>query len=228
MTTTAYPDPAYRDNIAPGDPSSVRVLAGLTVRKITVSSMNNCVYLLTCTRSGEQLLIDAADDADRIDALVAEGTGRLDWVVTTHRHWDHARALAETLTRTRARSAAGAADAAALPVPPTVSLAHGDVLEFGDVRLDVISLRGHTDGSIALAYDDPGSRTHLFTGDSLFPGGVGNTTMEGQSFTSLYTDVVGRVFDVYGDDTWVYPGHGRDTVLGVERPHLGEWLTRGW
>lgn len=230
MTTPTrwYPDPAYLDDVHPGDPTSVRELAGLTVRKITVSATNNCVYLLTCTQTGEQLLIDAADDVDRLADLVAEGSGRLDLVVTTHQHWDHTRALAALLQRYPASSAAGADDADALPVRPTVRLRHGDVVTVGRARLEVIALRGHTPGSVALAYAEPGSRVHLFTGDSLFPGGVGNTTMPGQSFSSLYTDVVERVFDRFGDDTWVYPGHGRDTALGVERPFLHEWRDRGW
>lgn len=226
--TAGYPDPGYRDDVAVGDPTSVRELTGLTVRKITVSDMVNCVYLLTCQATGDQLLIDAADDPDRLTGLVAEGSGRLDWVVTTHRHWDHTRALADILRRTGARSAAGQADADHLPAAVDRRLQHGDRLTVGQATLDVIELRGHTPGSVALAYPEPGGRAHLFTGDSLFPGGVGNTTMPGQSFDSLYADVVARIFEVYPDDTWVYPGHGRDTVLGVERPQLGQWLARGW
>jgi glyoxylase-like metal-dependent hydrolase (beta-lactamase superfamily II) len=227
-TTTGYPDPHYADDVHPGDPTSVRHAGGLTIRKVSVSAMHNCVYLLTCTATGAQLLIDAADDAERIAGLVAEGTGGLDWVVTTHRHWDHTRALAAVLQATGASSAAGAEDADAVPVPPDLRLAHGDRLALGAVHLDIVALRGHTDGSIALAYAEPGGRTHLFSGDSLFPGGVGNTSNPGQSFDALYGDVVTRVFDVYPDDTWVYPGHGRDTVLGLERPHLQEWRERGW
>ena len=107
-------------------------------------------------------------------------------------------------------------------------LQHGDTVRFGEITLDVVHLRGHTPGSVALAYDDPQGQTHLFTGDSLFPGGVGNTKMEGQSFDALFADVTQRVFDVYDDDTWVYPGHGSDTTLGAERPHLDEWRERGW
>lgn len=227
-TTNGYPDPHYADDVQPGDPTSVRYADGLTIRKVAVSAMNNCVYLLTCTATGAQLLIDAADDAARLGRLVAEGTGRLDWVVTTHRHWDHTRALADVLQATGASSAVGADDADAVPVPPDLRLVHHDRLGFGAVHLDIVALRGHTDGAIALAYREPEGRTHLFTGDSLFPGGVGNTTNPGQSFDALFADVVSRVFDVYPDDTWIYPGHGRDTVLGLERPHLGEWRERGW
>lgn len=218
----------YSGEVTPGGPSDVREAGALTIRKMSVSDMHNNVYLLTCRSTGHQLLIDAADDPDRIRRLVDEGTGSLEHIVTTHQHWDHVRALQATASDTGARTYAGADDADALPVAPDVRLEHGDRIRVGEVDLDVIHLRGHTPGSVAIAYDDPQGHTHLFTGDSLFPGGVGNTKNEGQSFESLYADVTARVFDRFDDDTWVYPGHGGDTTLGVERPHLGEWRERGW
>jgi glyoxylase-like metal-dependent hydrolase (beta-lactamase superfamily II) len=125
-------------------------------------------------------------------------------------------------------TAAGAADADALPVIPARRLAQGDTLEVGEISLGVIHLRGHTPGSVALAYDDPQGHTHLWTGDSLFPGGVGNVDRDPGRFASLLGDVQTRIFDVYDDATWVYPGHGADTTLGAERPHLQEWRERGW
>lgn len=219
---------SYDPDVRPGGPAAVRELPGLVIRKLAVSSMSNNVYLLTCRATGAQLMVDAADDAPRCLDLVREGTGRLDQVVTTHQHWDHGRALRDVVAATGARTAAGAADADALPVPPDRRLEQGDLVRFGRVALDVIQLRGHTAGSVALAYDDPAGHVHLFTGDSLFPGGVGNTKNPGQSFDSLIEDVTSRVFDVYDDDTWVYPGHGGDTTLGAERPHLAEWRARGW
>lgn len=219
---------SYTGDVTPGGPTEVRELSRLTIRKISVSAMHNNVYLLTCSATGAQLLIDAADDPARIQALIAEGTGRLDAIVTTHQHWDHTRALAEIAAATGARTYAGADDADALPVPPDVRLSDGDTVTFGEITLDVIHLRGHTPGSVALAYPDPDGHAHIFTGDSLFPGGVGNTKNEGQSFESLYADVTSRIFDRYDDDTWIYPGHGADTTLGVERPHLAEWRERGW
>jgi glyoxylase-like metal-dependent hydrolase (beta-lactamase superfamily II) len=221
----------YAGDVTTGGPAAVRELPRLTIRKCSVSAMNNNAYLLTCRSTGAQLLVDAADDPQRLLALVEEGGGGLEVVVTTHQHWDHVRALEDVVAATGARTAAGAEDADALPVPVDDRLAHGDTVRFGDVALDVVALRGHTPGSVALAYrdaQDPDGYTHLFTGDSLFPGGVGNTKNPGQSFDSLYRDVTERVFDVYADDTWVYPGHGGDTTLGVERPHLDEWRTRGW
>ncbi len=221
-------DAAYTGRVSPGGPSDVRELSRLTIRKASVSEQDNNAYLLTCRATGEQLLIDAADDAPRCLALVAEGTGRLNGIVTTHRHWDHVRALEEVANATGARTYAGADDADALPLPPDVRLRHGDTVAFGEVVLAVTHLRGHTPGSVALAYDDPEGTTHLFTGDSLFPGGIGNTTRPEQSFESLIEDVTTRVFDVYRDDTWFYPGHGADSTLGAERPHLPEWRARGW
>lgn len=218
----------YEPDVHPGDPASVRELPHLTIRKLAVSDMSNNVYLLTSRATGEQLLIDAADDAPRILALIEEGGGGLRHLVTTHQHWDHVRALAEVARRTGARTYAGAEDADALPVAPDVRLRHGDHIVVGDVDLAVVHLRGHTPGSVALVYDDPEGHAHIFSGDSLFPGGVGNTKSPGQSFASLYADVVSRIFDVYDDDAWVYPGHGSDTTLGAERPHLGEWRDRGW
>jgi len=218
----------YTGRVSPGGPTDVRELSALTIRKASVSEMDNNVYLLTCRATGAQLLIDAADDPRRCLGLVAEGTGRLDQIVTTHQHWDHVRALAEVTAATGARTYAGAEDADALPVPPDVRLRHGDTIIVGDVALEVIHLRGHTPGSVALAYRDPDGAPHLFTGDSLFPGGVGNTSRPGQAFDSLITDVTTRIFDVYDDDTWFYPGHGADSTLGAERPHLAQWRERGW
>ena len=218
----------YTGVVTSGGPSEVRDLGSVTLRKASVSDMDNNVYLLTCAVTGEQLLIDAAADAPRIRSLLDEGSGRLDLIVTTHQHWDHHRALAEIHGATSAVTAAGEADAPALPVVPDIVLNQGDRVTFGAVALDVVHLRGHTPGSVALAFTDPSGRVHLFTGDSLFPGGVGNTGQDPARFASLVDDVEHRVFDVYADDTWVYPGHGADTTLGAERPHLAEWRARGW
>jgi len=219
---------AYTGEVTPGGASDQRDLPHLTIRKMSISAMANNVYLLTCRSTGAQLLIDAADDPSRIRSLLDEGTGGLDTIVTTHQHWDHHRALAAVAASTKAATAAGEADADALPVIPDRRLVHGDTLTCGEVTLEVIHLRGHTPGSVALAYDDPGGHTHIWTGDSLFPGGVGNVEKDAERFASLLGDVQRRIFDVYDDDTWVYPGHGSDTTLGAERPHLLEWQDRGW
>lgn len=224
-------DDSYTGHVTATGPAGVRRLPALTIRKCEVGGFGNNAYLLTCRATGEQLLVDAAAEPDRLLELVASGGEGLATVVTTHQHHDHVGALAEVVAATGARTVAGADDADALPVPVDVRVEHGDTVSFGDITLDVVHLRGHTPGSIALAYadpDDPAGHTHLFTGDSLFPGGVGNTKNPGQSFDSLIDDVTTRVFDVYDDDTWFYPGHGDDSTLGAERPHLDEWRARGW
>jgi glyoxylase-like metal-dependent hydrolase (beta-lactamase superfamily II) len=222
----------YTGEVVAGGEADVRRLPDVVVRKASVSPQDNNSYLLTCRTTGRQLLIDAADDATRLLQLVAEGGADggsgLDLVVTTHQHWDHHRALADVLSATGARSAAGKDDATALPVPPSTLLANGDVVTVGAIRLDVVHLRGHTPGSVALVLRSSDGSTHAFTGDSLFPGGVGNTFGNADHFRSLLDDVEQRIFAVLPDDTWVYPGHGKDTTLGAERPHLPEWRSRGW
>lgn len=201
----------------------------LQVHTCGVSSMDNNIYLVTCLATGAQAVIDAADEPDRIATLIERGTGRLEAVITTHRHWDHHRALAEIVRRTRSTTYAGAPDAAHLPVATDVSLAHGDVVRVGEIALQVIGLRGHTPGSIALSLSggDAEGTILLFTGDSLFPGGPGKTN-PGQDFESLMDDLTDRVFDVYPDPTLVLPGHGDGTSIGAERPHLQQWRRRGW
>ena len=219
----------YTGDVTPGGPSDVRELPDLTIRKMSVSPMHNNVYLLTCRATGDQLLIDAADDPQRCLALVAEGTGSLHHLVTTHRHWDHTRALTDVAEATGAVTYAGDLDAEGLPVAPTVRLVDGDRISLGDLSLDVAIVSGHTAASVVLAYRDPTGHAHVFTGDTLFPGGVGATRNDpSQSFDDLYRDVTAKIFDRYDDDTWIYPGHGGDTTLGVERPHLEEWRDRGF
>jgi glyoxylase-like metal-dependent hydrolase (beta-lactamase superfamily II) len=153
-------------------------------------------------------------------------------VITTHQHWDHHRALADIAASSGAVVVAGVDDAAAITeqtgVPVDDAVQHDDTVEFGQCRLEVIHLVGHTPGSIALLYDDPGGTPHLWTGDSLFPGGVGNTFGDKDAFATLVDEVSTKVFDRLPDETWFYPGHGNDSVLGNERPHLDEWRERGW
>lgn len=223
------PSPSpYTGHVSAGGPAAVRELAAVTIRKLEVGDFGNNAYLLTCRATGEQLLVDAAAEPERLLELVAAGGDGLATVVTTHQHHDHVGALAAVVDATGARTVAGADDADALPVPVDERVGQGDTVTVGDVVLDVVHLRGHTPGSIALAHRDADGTTHLFTGDSLFPGGVGNTKNPGQSFDSLIADVTTRVFDVYDDETWFYPGHGDDSTLGAERPHLSEWRARGW
>ena len=216
---------SYHGKVVPGGPPDVRELAKLTITKFSVGDMDNNVYLLRCQATDEQVLVDAADDARMIMQVV--GSDGLRRVVTTHRHWDHHRALPEVVAATGATTVAGEADADELPVPVDERVSDGDTVQVGECRLEVIHLVGHTPGSIALLYDDPDGTPHLFTGDSLFPGGVGKTWSPAD-FTSLVRDVSTKLFDRLPDETWFYPGHGNDSTLGVERPHLSEWRSRGW
>lgn len=221
----------YDGHVTPGGPPAVRDLPGLRITKVAVDEkMSNNAYLLRCTRTGAQLLIDAAAEPETLLPLI--GDGSLVAVVTTHQHWDHHRALADVVRATGAATLAGAPDAAAITeqtgVPISRSLAHGDTVSFGDVTLGVIALAGHTPGSVALVHDDGSGKPHLWTGDSLFPGGVGSTFGDADAFTRLIEEVQTKVFGELPDSTWFYPGHGDDSTLGAERPHLAEWRTRGW
>ncbi len=215
----------YTGKVRPGGRPDVRELARLMITKLSVSEMDNNVYLLRCRQTDEQLLIDAADDAPSVLGTV--GSDGLARVVTTHRHWDHHRALREVVEATGAETVAGEDDADELPVPVDRRVSDGDRVEVGECSLEVIHLVGHTPGSIALLYDDPDGTPHLFTGDSLFPGGVGKTGSE-EDFTRLVDDVRTKLFDRLPDETWFYPGHGADSTIGAERPQLDEWRARGW
>jgi len=216
---------SYTGQVTVGGPADTRELAGLTVTKLAVSEMANNAYLLTSTATGQSLLIDAAAEPEALLQLIEDADVRT--VVTTHGHWDHHRALPEVVRATGADTVAHPADAADLPVPVTRPVGHGDTVAVGDQVLEVVHLRGHTPGSIALVWRGPdGAGTHVFTGDSLFPGGPGRTTTP-EDFTSLMDDLEARVFPL-PDGTWFYPGHGNDSTLGAERPHLAEWRERGW
>jgi len=216
----------YTGNVSLGGAADVRDLTHLTISKLEVGPHSNNAYLLRCNATGAQLLIDAANDAAVL--LDLAGHDGLAAVITTHGHADHWHALADVVSTTGARSIAHDQDAGYLPVPTDERVSHGDKISFGEIELRAIHLVGHTYGSIALLYDDPTGPPHLFTGDSLFPGGVGRTWDEPARFASLYSDVVAKIFEVLPDETWVYPGHGGDTTLGAERPHLTEWQARGW
>jgi glyoxylase-like metal-dependent hydrolase (beta-lactamase superfamily II) len=215
---------SYTGNVTVGGPPDSRELPGLSVTKLAVGPMDNNAYLLRSLQTGEALLIDAAAEPDRLIELI--GDTPVVRIVTTHRHADHWQALAEVQAATGAAVAAHPIDAEEIPVTVTEPVEHGDTVRVGDVELTVIHLRGHTPGSIALRYD-AAAEPHLFTGDSLFPGGPGRTTSPAD-FTSLLNDLEQRVFDQLPDPTWVYPGHGNDTTLGAERPHVPEWRARGW
>lgn len=204
-----------------------RTLDGATIIKTSVGPMDNNAYLITCTATGDSLLIDAANDAEVLLDLIKANAPKLNLIVTSHQHFDHVQALEAVAQATGAPTAAHQLDAEPLPVTPDRILADGDTITVGELVLDVIHLRGHTPGSVALALRAPDGVTHLFTGDCLFPGGVGKTWQPGD-FDTLLGDVTSKVFDRYDDATVVYPGHGDDTTLGAERPNLPQWRERGW
>jgi glyoxylase-like metal-dependent hydrolase (beta-lactamase superfamily II) len=214
----------YTGAVTVGGPPQSRDLGGLSLTKVAVGPMNNNAYFLRCHDTGDVVLIDAAHSADVLLGIL-DGE-RLQRIVTTHQHADHWQALPEMIAATGAPVAVHPDDAEPLPITGFEPLVEGDEVIVGSCRLSVIHLVGHTPGSIALLYSGA-DRQHLFTGDSLFPGGHGLTTRP-EDHLSLMDDLEAKVFGVLPDDTWFYPGHGEDSTLGAERPNLAEWRDRGW
>jgi glyoxylase-like metal-dependent hydrolase (beta-lactamase superfamily II) len=215
---------SYSGDVRVGGPPDTRQIGALTVTKIAVGGMNNNAYLLR-DGTGQALLIDAAAEPGRLVEMIGETP--VAKIVTTHGHPDHWQALAEVQAATGAVTVAHPADAPGIPVPTDELVEDGGTVEFGDTVLGVTLLVGHTPGSIALTLDGGGTAPHLFTGDCLFPGGPGATTTP-ETFKSLMDDLEERIFGRLPDTTWIYPGHGNDSTLGAERPHLEEWRARGW
>ncbi len=218
-----------RDHVEPGGPALLVPLSSdVTLAKISVGPMDNNAYLLT-PATGGSVLIDAAEDDTRLLELI---DGRdVAVIITTHRHGDHWQALPAVAEATGAALVCGRPDVDAIATGAWVEgLAgawDGDEVTVGDGALEVIGLVGHTPGSIALAFTGGDGVVHLFSGDSLFPGGPGKTTGP-EDFTSLMDDLETKVFDRFDDRTVVHPGHGDGTTLGEERPLLAEWRARGW
>ncbi len=196
----------------------------MTVTKIAVGPYENNSYLLRCASSGQGLLIDAAAEPERLLEMI--GDVPVERIVTTHQHPDHWQALEQVRAATGAITVSHPADAPGIPVATDELVDEGGTISFGDASVSVIHLVGHTPGSIALCYT-AAAEPHLFTGDCLFPGGPGRTTRP-EDFNSLMSGLEERVFGRLPDETWIYPGHGNDSTLGAERPHLEEWRARGW
>lgn len=194
--------------------------------KISVGEMDNNVYIVESVATGDVLLVDAANDAPQLIAHLEEHAPAVKEVLTTHLHADHWIGLAETVEALGLTTMASPGDAGSIDIPTDRNVSHGDTVTVGDVRLEVIGLRGHTPDGIALILrTDEG--THLISGDSLFPGGPGKTG-SAEDFAQLMEDLETRVFGALEDDVVVHPGHGDDTTVGAERPHLAEWRDRGW
>lgn len=216
---------AYTGHVEPGGPASVRTIAvdgrDVEIRKLSVGPTDNNAYLLTDTASGQALLIDAANDANRLLAEVGDRT--LVAVLTTHGHPDHWQALQQVVDATGAAVVIHPADQHRVPVPATRPAEDGMALPFGGAAVRLLHTPGHTEGSVCALLGEH----HLFTGDTLFPGGPGATSYPGGDFPTIMRSLQDKLF-VLDDETWVYPGHGDDTTLGAERPHLEEWRERGW
>ena len=195
--------------------------SGVRVDKIVVGPFENNAYIVRCTETGEAVLIDAANEHDMLIPLSQQlGVRR---VLTTHGHWDHIQAV------TAARDAGidvGVAVADASMLPSYDFVIHDeDVFEVGMLRLHTIHNPGHTPGSISFLLEH---RPVLFTGDTLFPGGAGNTSAHEQaSFAQIIESIDRRLFTLPAE-TYVLPGHGLDTTVGTESPRLQEWIDRGW
>jgi glyoxylase-like metal-dependent hydrolase (beta-lactamase superfamily II) len=219
-------DEDYAGHVEPGGPAiarTVEVVPGITVevRKFSVAPNDNNVYLLTEVESGVGLLIDAANDPDRILAEVADRP--LAGILTTHGHPDHWQALDRVADATGAPTYLHPADADRVPRPADVPARNLGRVTFGAAEVELLHTPGHTPGSTSVLL----AGRHLFSGDTLFPGGPGATSYPGGDFALIMRSLREHLFPL-PDDTWVYPGHGDDTTLGAERPHLPEWEARGW
>ena len=224
---------SYSGHVDPGGPAIRRTVdhgpTTVSVTKLSVGPMDNNCYVLADTRSSAGLVIDAADEAERI--LDAVGDLRVAAILTTHGHPDHWRALRDVAAATGAPVVHHGAERARITVPPDRLIEDGATLTFGTASVTVRHTPGHTDGSVCAvltgsAADRPVIATHLFSGDTLFPGGPGKTE-DADRFRQIMRSLREQVF-VLADDTWVYPGHGDDTTIGDERGQLDHWQARGW
>ncbi|HVL65408.1 MAG TPA: MBL fold metallo-hydrolase [Actinomycetota bacterium] len=190
----------------------------LIVRKIRVGSMENNTYVLECPETHEALLVDGCFDAAEI--IRAAAGADIVAIVQTHGHHDHVAALPELVEHFGVPVLAHPAEE--YPVPIDRPLGDGDRVTFGRREAAVLHTPGHTPGGICLL-----SGKHLISGDTLFPGGPGNTWGDADRFEEIVRHIEEKLFTLPGD-TRVYPGHGDDTTIERERPHLDEWKARGW
>jgi glyoxylase-like metal-dependent hydrolase (beta-lactamase superfamily II) len=191
------------------------------VHRLVVGPVDNNVYILRCRSTGESLLIDAANEHDKLLELCSALDVRQ--VVETHGHWDHIQAV-EAVRDAGIEVAVSQADAAMLPSYDQILEDQG-TLRVGRLEVGTIATPGHTPGSMCFAV---AGTPLLFTGDTLFPGGPGNTSFEYADFDTIIESIDRRLFAPYDPDTLVLPGHGVGTTIGTEAPHLQEWVDRGW
>ena len=191
----------------------------LIVRKIRVGDMENNTYVLECPATHDALLVDGCFEADVI--LKGSEGAHLVGIVQTHGHYDHVEALPALKDELGVPVYAHPAES--YPVPVDVELSDGDTISFGkDHEAVVLHTPGHTPGGVCLL-----TGVHLVSGDTLFPGGPGNTWEDAKLFAQIIDSIESKLFTLPGD-TRVYPGHGDDTTIGAEKPHLEEWKERGW
>jgi glyoxylase-like metal-dependent hydrolase (beta-lactamase superfamily II) len=191
------------------------------VHRMVVGPVENNVYVVRCRRSGEALLVDAANEHEELLG-VCRRLG-VTQVVETHGHWDHIQAV-PAVREAGISVAVTQADAAMLPSYDLI-LEDDAILEVGRLRLKTIATPGHTPGSMCFTVE---GTPLLLSGDTLFPGGPGNTKFEGGDFPTIIRSIEDRLFSRYEADTVVLPGHGASTTMGSESPHLQEWVDRGW
>jgi glyoxylase-like metal-dependent hydrolase (beta-lactamase superfamily II) len=196
----------------------------LIVRKRSVSEMDNNVYAIACAETRWALVVDAADDAPRIRAML-DGLTPLA-VVQTHGHWDHVRAWVDLAADPGLEVWGHAGDVTRYPLAPDRLLEDAQIIAVGTLAVEVLHVSGHTDGSLCLLVAGAQHRW-LFTGDTLFPGGHGRTATT-EDHVRIMDGLEARVFGRLDDTTRVLPGHGDGTTLGAERPHLDAWRARGW
>ena len=196
--------------------------ANLEVHRVVVGPYDNNVFVVRCRQTGEAVLIDAANEHERLLDLCRNlGVRR---VLETHGHWDHIQAV-PSIRDAGYEVAVNSADAAMLKdVGYDVFLDDAEVIEVGRLRLHAIHNPGHTPGSVSFLVE---GAPLLFSGDTLFPGGPGATKFEGGDFATIIDSIDNRLFTLPAH-TVVLPGHGVDTTIGAERPHLQEWVDRGW
>ena len=192
----------------------------LEIHKVVVGSFDNNVFVLRCRETGDAVLIDAANEHERLLELCTTlGVRR---VLETHGHWDHIQAV-EAVRDAGIDVGISAGDAEMLPAYDFV-IEDDEAYEVGDLRLRSVHTPGHTKGSTSFVLE---GAPIVFTGDTLFPGGPGNTSTPGASFEQILGSIDRRLFTLPPEHL-VLPGHGLDTTVGAERPHLDEWVARGW
>ena len=191
------------------------------IHRVVVGPMDNNVYVLRCKQTGDAVLIDAANEHEKLLEMCRDlGVRR---VLETHGHWDHIQAV-PAVRDAGYDVGVTEADAEMLPSYDFV-LRDESVIEVGRLRLHTIATPGHTPGSMCFRLE--GSPV-LFSGDTLFPGGPGATSFPGGDFPTIIRSLEDRLFSPLPADTIVMPGHGTDTTIGTESPHLQEWIDRGW